>query len=105
MSNVAQNSSENMSKHLKCIICFICVLAPGIILLHFYKPTFHDSFEFVNDTTSNLKSFSLAFNTNSNSKLPILCIVARTYGPQIRFFPVLALSLHDTGLGNIRIYL
>jgi hypothetical protein len=50
------------------------------------------------------KSFNLALNTTFDPTLPTLCIVTRIYWAQIPYFPVLALALYHTGLGNIRIY-
>jgi hypothetical protein len=48
--------------------------------------------------------FRYSYNYSFNSSAPALCVIIRTYGPKISYFPILALAFLHTGLDNIRIY-
>ncbi|CAF1496539.1 unnamed protein product, partial [Adineta steineri] len=94
-----------MLKHWKSILSLIFIL--GLCLLPFYFINLGQNrklLKFFNDRDSHSNSFNYSYNYNVNSSTPTLCIITRIYGPQVSYFPVLALALLHTGLDNIRIY-
>ncbi|CAF1325672.1 unnamed protein product [Adineta steineri] len=94
-----------MLKHWKSILSLIFIL--GLCLLPFYFINLGQNrklLKFFNDRDSHSNLFNYSYNYNVNSSTPTLCIITRIYGPQVSYFPVLALALLHTGLDNIRIY-
>ncbi|CAF3189183.1 unnamed protein product [Rotaria socialis] len=55
--------------------------------------------------TSVLSEFHISFTQSVTIKAPSLCVVVRVEKSKIRHLPVLALSLYQTGLQNLRLYL
>ncbi|CAF4459950.1 unnamed protein product [Rotaria socialis] len=45
----------------------------------------------------------VSYNEERCTVSPSLCIIVRVYGPQIEFLPIIALSLYQSGLTNLRI--
>jgi hypothetical protein len=100
-----QDSKGHVSKQLKCTFNCVLILGLTIVLFYFGSPILHKSYETFNDTEDKSQPFHYPDNYSSNSTTPRLCVITRIYGPQIEYFPVLALALRHTGLDNIRIYL